>query len=403
MAYYLAVDAGGSKTEFLLAEEDRELGRALTGTIKRVNADADIAARNLHDALAELERTTGVPMASVSRTCVGTSGNTVPLVTDWLREGFTKHVAGPLLLVGDVEIALDAGFFGGRGVLALAGTGSNVAARAADGVIITAGGWGPILADQGAGHWIGIEGLRRGFLSRDEGRPTGCWKPRASSGTCPRSTPSSSSPTLNFPSDTVQNSRAKWSPAPIAAIRWHRKSSSREAVTLLTWCGFSSNACASSRATHSRFLPSRLPAASLPTSSACAPPSSMPCACATPISAFSRSPSIRCAELYGARCKARDQPTTVIVWSLDGNRRSVTHLRAFFWRKVGNHRTRTPQCLQLPQFGNTDGRSECGTTIARPATEKQIDRSPVDTELRDTKKPAVGGLCLIQFCDLRLD
>jgi glucosamine kinase len=47
-----------------------------------------------------------------------------------------------------------------------------VAARTANGEIITAGGWGPILADQGAGHWIGIEGLRRGFLARDEGRPT---------------------------------------------------------------------------------------------------------------------------------------------------------------------------------------------------------------------------------------
>jgi N-acetylglucosamine kinase-like BadF-type ATPase len=172
MGYYLAVDAGGSKTEFLLAEEERELGRALTGTIKRVNADADTAAKNLRDALAELERTTGVPMTSVCGTCVGTSGNTVPLVTDWLREGFRKHVAGPLLLLGDVEIALDAAFFGERGVLALAGTGSNVAARAGDREIMTAGGWGPILADQGAGHWIGIEGLRRGFLSRDEGRRT---------------------------------------------------------------------------------------------------------------------------------------------------------------------------------------------------------------------------------------
>jgi N-acetylglucosamine kinase-like BadF-type ATPase len=172
MAYYLAVDAGGSKTEFMLAEEERELGRALTGTIKRVNADADTAAKNLREALAELERTTGVRMTAVCRTCVGTSGNTVPLVTDWLREGFAKHVAGPLLLVGDVEIALDAAFFGGRGVLALAGTGSNVAARAGNGEIMTAGGWGPILADQGAGHWIGIEGLRRGFLSRDEGRAT---------------------------------------------------------------------------------------------------------------------------------------------------------------------------------------------------------------------------------------
>jgi glucosamine kinase len=172
MAYYLAVDAGGTKTEFLLAEEDRELGRAVTGTIKRVNADAETTARNLREALAELERTTGVSMSGVTRTCVGTSGNTVPLVTDWLREGFRKHVAGPLLLVGDVEIALDAAFFGGRGVLALSGTGSNVAARAGNGEMMTAGGWGPILADQGAGHWIGIEGLRRGFLARDERRPT---------------------------------------------------------------------------------------------------------------------------------------------------------------------------------------------------------------------------------------
>ncbi len=172
MPYYLAVDAGGTKTEFLLADENRELGRAVTGTIKRVNADADTAARNLGHALAELERLTSVPVNTVTRTCVGTSGNTVPLVTDWLRESFTRHVSGDLLILGDVEIALDAAFFGGRGVLALAGTGSNVAARASDGQIMTAGGWGPILADQGAGHWIGIEGLRRGFLARDEGRPT---------------------------------------------------------------------------------------------------------------------------------------------------------------------------------------------------------------------------------------
>jgi glucosamine kinase len=172
MSYYLAVDAGGTKTEFLLAHDDRELARAVTGTIKRVNADADTAARNLRDALAELERTAGVRMDAVTRTCAGTSGNTVPLVTDWLREGFSQQVAGELLLVGDVEIALDAAFFGGRGVLALAGTGSNVAARTGNGEILTAGGWGPILADQGSGHWIGMEGLRRGFLARDEDRPT---------------------------------------------------------------------------------------------------------------------------------------------------------------------------------------------------------------------------------------
>jgi N-acetylglucosamine kinase-like BadF-type ATPase len=172
MAYYLAVDAGGSKTEFLLAEEARELGRARAGTIKRVNADEAIAEYNLAAALAELESKTGVAMDQVTRTCIGTSGDTVPMVTDWLRQSFARHVGGTLLLVGDVEIALDAAFYSGRGVLALAGTGSNVAARGGDGIILTAGGWGPMLADQGSGHWIGMEGLRRGFLARDEGRAT---------------------------------------------------------------------------------------------------------------------------------------------------------------------------------------------------------------------------------------
>lgn len=172
MAFFLAVDAGGSKTEFLLADEEHELCRTTTGTIKRVNADEAHAARNLDEALVELESATGVSMQQITRTCIGTSGVTVPLVTDWLRAGFASRVAGPLLLIGDVDIALDAVFHGGSGVLVLAGTGSNVAARTPEGALITAGGWGPMLADQGAGHWIGMEGLRRGFLARDEQRPT---------------------------------------------------------------------------------------------------------------------------------------------------------------------------------------------------------------------------------------
>lgn len=172
MAYMLAVDAGGTKAEFLLAEDGRELARARTGTIKRVNAEARDAERNVEQALAELERLTGVAASRVSRTCIGTSGSSVPLVTDWLRECFGRRVGGSLTIAGDEEIALDAAFEGGRGVLALAGTGSNVAARDANGRILNAGGWGPMLADQGSGHWIGMEALRRGFLARDEGRET---------------------------------------------------------------------------------------------------------------------------------------------------------------------------------------------------------------------------------------
>lgn len=172
MSYFLAVDSGGTKAEYLLADETRELKRTFSGTIRRVNADAAVAEANLAGALAELEQATGVRMSEITRTCIGTSGNTVPLVTEWMRAEFSKRVGGELLILGDVEIALDSVFHGGRGVLVLAGTGSNLAARAANGEIMTAGGWGPNLADQGSGHFIGLEGLRRGFLARDAERST---------------------------------------------------------------------------------------------------------------------------------------------------------------------------------------------------------------------------------------
>jgi N-acetylglucosamine kinase-like BadF-type ATPase len=172
MPYFLAVDAGGTKTDFALADETRELVRVRTGAIQRQRVNEETARQNLREAFHQLELSTGVAMRSVARCCVGTSGDSVPLVTSWLRQAFSGNVGGELLLLSDVEIALDACFHGQRGVLVLAGTGSNIAGRAATGKIVTAGGWGPNMADQGSGQFLGLEALRRGFLAVDEERET---------------------------------------------------------------------------------------------------------------------------------------------------------------------------------------------------------------------------------------
>jgi N-acetylglucosamine kinase-like BadF-type ATPase len=172
MPYFLAVDAGGTKTDFALADETQELVRVRTGAIQRQRVNEETARQNLSEALHQLEISTGVAMRSVTRCCIGTSGDSVPLITAWLRQSFSTSVGGELLLLSDVEIALDACFHGERGVLILAGTGSNLAGRAATGKIVTAGGWGPNLADQGSGQFIGLESLRRGFLALDEERET---------------------------------------------------------------------------------------------------------------------------------------------------------------------------------------------------------------------------------------
>ena len=54
MAYFLALDIGGTKTDYLLADETRELARVRTGTIKRMRIDASTAIANLDQALSEL-------------------------------------------------------------------------------------------------------------------------------------------------------------------------------------------------------------------------------------------------------------------------------------------------------------------------------------------------------------
>jgi len=171
-SYYLAVDAGGTKAEFLLADDEQELARVRVGSIKTLNTPPEQAEMNFVSALQQIEQASGISAPQLTRTCIGTSGFSVPSVVDWLRQQHAARAAGQLILCGDEEIAFDAAFQGGRGVLALAGTGSNVIGRTADGRRARAGGWGPVLGDEGSGHWIGLEAVRAIFHSLDQDRPT---------------------------------------------------------------------------------------------------------------------------------------------------------------------------------------------------------------------------------------
>ena len=172
MQYFLGLDAGGTKTTGALADDERELARAETGTIKLLRIGGQEARQNLKTLFTQLTSSHGVDLQSIARICIGTAGASVPLVTNWIRETVPQLAGGELLLCGDEEIALDAAFHGGAGVLVAAGTGSKVAGRTQDGQMAYAGGWGPALGDEGSGHWIGHEGLRSAFRARNEGRPT---------------------------------------------------------------------------------------------------------------------------------------------------------------------------------------------------------------------------------------
>jgi glucosamine kinase len=168
MTYFLGIDAGGTSTRAALAEDGRILGRAKNGSIKVMRVSSAEAEANLRTLLDEVAKSSGVPISGVASTCVGTAGVTVSTVTGWIWQTLGPLLHGDLVVCGDVEIALDAAFPGEAGVLVMAGTGSNTLGRTSNGDLITVGGWGPLLADEGSGHWIGLKALRVAIHEMDE-------------------------------------------------------------------------------------------------------------------------------------------------------------------------------------------------------------------------------------------
>ena len=172
MGYFLALDAGGTKTECLLADEERVLARVSGETVKLMSVGAQVATSRLSGLVRQAATQAEVELSSISRICMGLAGISSEGVRTWAEITLNELVPCDLLLTGDEEIALEAAFGSGPGVLVIAGTGSHVVGRCSNGARMSAGGWGPMLGDEGSGSWIGLEAIRSGLRARDRGVPT---------------------------------------------------------------------------------------------------------------------------------------------------------------------------------------------------------------------------------------
>ena len=171
MSLFLAIDAGGTKSNCLLADETRVLARDTAGTVKLMRVGEPEATARLQAMLAEVAAAAGVPLNQITRSCFGLAGISSPAARAWASRVLASSVSGELLICGDEEIALDAAFRGGPGILVVAGTGSNAIGRSVAGETFGAGGWGPVLGDEGSGTWIGLEALRAALRAHDREPP----------------------------------------------------------------------------------------------------------------------------------------------------------------------------------------------------------------------------------------
>ena len=153
MTTYLGIDAGGTRTTVLLARDATIIGRASggSGAIRpgRALATAARIAACARQALTEAR------LLSADLLVIGAAGAGRDPERTELREGLrNERLAERVMVLGDLEIALEAAFGSGPGIVLISGTGSVAVARAADGTIHRRGGYGWQIGDEGGGFAI---------------------------------------------------------------------------------------------------------------------------------------------------------------------------------------------------------------------------------------------------------
>lgn len=182
MAYYLGVDAGGTRTRAVLAAANGTVlgtGSAGPGNWQAIGATAASAAVSaaVNAALAQAAvavagrgaDATGADVAAAVRGAFfGLAGVRTEAERAVMRDGLTHLETGGVRVIGgDLEVAHAGALGGGPGVVVIAGTGSAAWGRNGLGRTWQAGGWGWLVDDKGGGYWLALRGLAAACEAED--------------------------------------------------------------------------------------------------------------------------------------------------------------------------------------------------------------------------------------------
>jgi N-acetylglucosamine kinase-like BadF-type ATPase len=164
MRYVLGIDAGGTKTVGLLADETGRIVGEARGTGANLQTHGELEVEKVFDgileALGSRER--------IAAVCLGIAGVDRPRDEEVIR-GILRRLGyrETARVVNDAAIALVAGAEERVGIVILGGTGSIAYGADRDGRTARAGGYGFLLADEGSGYWLGHQALRATVRSAD--------------------------------------------------------------------------------------------------------------------------------------------------------------------------------------------------------------------------------------------
>jgi N-acetylglucosamine kinase-like BadF-type ATPase len=157
MRYVVGIDAGGTKTVGLLADETGHVLAEARGSGANLQTGGELEVEKVFDGILESLGRDHL----ISAVCLGIAGVDRPqdeqVIKGILRRLGHRQTAR---VVNDAAIALAAGAPDRTGVVVLAGTGSIAYGADRTGKTARAGGFGFLLADEGSGYWFGHQALR---------------------------------------------------------------------------------------------------------------------------------------------------------------------------------------------------------------------------------------------------
>jgi N-acetylmuramic acid 6-phosphate etherase len=157
---YLGLDGGGSRTRAVVVDGNLEiLGRAESGASNYLRVGIAAATAALTESISGALERAGRQIDDLAWAYCGIAGSDHPAHRDVL-----VHAVGGLFPRGNFTIDSDArialeGAVGEVGIVVISGTGSVAFGRNHAGKEARAGGWGPLLGDEGSGYAIARAGL----------------------------------------------------------------------------------------------------------------------------------------------------------------------------------------------------------------------------------------------------
>lgn len=158
MPYVIGIDAGGTKTVGILADESGQPLSEARGGGANLQTHGELEVEKVLDGILDALDPTRRNVAAV---CLGIAGVDRPddeqVIRGILRRLGYRETAR---IVNDAAIALAAGAPERVGIVVLAGTGSIAYGVDPRGRTVRAGGYGFLLADEGSAYWLGHQALR---------------------------------------------------------------------------------------------------------------------------------------------------------------------------------------------------------------------------------------------------